>query len=209
MKKIFHFVIKCFWGECVERARPDPAELLVRERREDPVLAEELDDVPGELGGRVDLGGPGRDPLSGQRAHEVTDLALLGRQAVVQHGSSLLSGMSISRHGPLASCAPPPSWPPSSRSSPRSSSSPAGRATAPETLPGAGWRPRRPPRTSDLDELTASRNVSRSRAKTPRLGRGTVAGRGTSRRSAISPNPSPGSTYSRASRRWDLGPPAP
>ena len=46
------------WG-----ARPDPAVLLVHKRREDPLLAEELDDVPRELGPLVDLGGPGRDPL--------------------------------------------------------------------------------------------------------------------------------------------------
>ena len=41
------------------------------------MLAEELDDVPGELVALVDLGRARRDPLARERAHEVAELALL------------------------------------------------------------------------------------------------------------------------------------
>ena len=41
------------------------------------VLAEELDDVPRELGRLVDLGRARRDALARERADEVADLALL------------------------------------------------------------------------------------------------------------------------------------
>src|SRR5262249_55423427 len=70
--------------ERLERTRPDTAVLLVGERPEDPVLAEELDDVPGELGRLVDLGGPRRDPFPGERPHQVSYLALLRRHPFVQ-----------------------------------------------------------------------------------------------------------------------------
>ena len=75
-----------------ERARADPAVLLVGERREDRVLAEELDDVPRELRRLVDLGRPRRDPLAGKAPDELADLSLLGRQRVVRHRESLDAG---------------------------------------------------------------------------------------------------------------------
>ena len=65
---------------------PMPPYSSSAKRREDPVLAEELDDVPRELGRRVDLGRPRRDPLARERAHELPDLALLVGQHVVRHG---------------------------------------------------------------------------------------------------------------------------
>ena len=69
----------------LERARADAAVLLVGERGEDAVLAEELDDVPRELRGLVDLGRTRRDPLARQGPYEVADLALLTCQRVMRH----------------------------------------------------------------------------------------------------------------------------
>ena len=54
---------------------------------EEVVLAEDLDDVPRELGGLVDLGRARRDPLARERAHELADLALLvGQRVEGAHG---------------------------------------------------------------------------------------------------------------------------
>jgi hypothetical protein len=60
-----------------QRALADPAVRLVEEDAEQLVLAEELDDVPRELGRLVDLRRAGRDPLGRERADELADLALL------------------------------------------------------------------------------------------------------------------------------------
>jgi hypothetical protein len=51
--------------------------LLVVHHPEQVVLAKDLDDVPGELGGPVDLGGARRDLLARDRPDELADLALL------------------------------------------------------------------------------------------------------------------------------------
>ena len=61
--------------------------LLLEEQPEDPVLAEELDDVPGELVRLVDLGGAGSDPIARERAHELPKLALLLGQGIPAHTS--------------------------------------------------------------------------------------------------------------------------
>ena len=79
------FEISSIETNVISALAPIAAVLLVGERREDAVLAEELDDVPRELGRLVDLGRARRDPLAGERAHEVADLALLGRQRIVRH----------------------------------------------------------------------------------------------------------------------------
>ena len=60
-----------------QRAGAGAAVLLVEEQPEDPVLAEELDDVPRELVRGVDLGRARRDPLARERAYQLADLALL------------------------------------------------------------------------------------------------------------------------------------
>ena len=54
------------------------------------MLAEDLDDVPGELVRLVDLGRARRDPLPRERAHELADLALLLGEDVPGHGRSLV-----------------------------------------------------------------------------------------------------------------------
>ena len=72
-----------------QRALAGAAVLLAGEDPEDTVLTEQGDDVPRELGRAVDLGRARRDPLAGQRPHELPDLALLGRQPVVRHAASL------------------------------------------------------------------------------------------------------------------------
>ena len=73
-----------------QRARADAAVLLVVHDAEELVLAEDLDDVPRELGRLVDLGGARRDPLARDRAHELADLALLvGQRVEGAHGGSL------------------------------------------------------------------------------------------------------------------------
>ena len=53
------------------------------------MLAEELDDVPRELVRLVDLRRARRDPLAGERPHEIADLALLGGQRLPGHERSL------------------------------------------------------------------------------------------------------------------------
>ena len=63
--------------------------LLVEEEPEDALVAEELDDVPGELVRRVDLRGARRDPLARERAHELAELPLLVGQDVPGHARSL------------------------------------------------------------------------------------------------------------------------
>ncbi len=65
-----------------QRARADAPVLLVVHDPEQVVLAEELDDVPRELGGLVDLGGTRCDPLTRERANELADLTLLVRQRI-------------------------------------------------------------------------------------------------------------------------------
>ena len=65
---------------------PSAAVLLLEEEAEDPVLAEELDDVPGELVRLVDLGRARGDPLARDRAHELADLELLVGQRLPGHG---------------------------------------------------------------------------------------------------------------------------
>src|SRR5207253_6127677 len=73
-----------------ERARADPAVLLVVEDPEDLVLAEEVDDVPRELGRLVDLARPWSDPLPRELADQLADLALLVAERFERrHGSSL------------------------------------------------------------------------------------------------------------------------
>src|SRR5947207_723525 len=57
-----------------QRARAEPAVLLVEEEPEEVVLAVELDNVPRELVRLVDLGGARRDPLARQAADEVAQL---------------------------------------------------------------------------------------------------------------------------------------
>ena len=66
------------------------AVLLLEGKPEDVVLAEQLDHVPRELGGLVDLLGARRDTLARERADEVADLALLvGQRVVAGHEMSL------------------------------------------------------------------------------------------------------------------------
>ena len=69
-----------------QRARARAAVLLVEEQAEDLVLAEELDDVPGELVRLVDLGRARRHALPREGAHELADLALLVGEDVPGHG---------------------------------------------------------------------------------------------------------------------------
>src|SRR5262249_33795802 len=49
------------------------------------VVAEQLDDVPGELGALVDLCGAGRDAPAREVAHEVADLPLLVAERIDRH----------------------------------------------------------------------------------------------------------------------------
>ena len=70
-----------------ERAGAEPAVLLGEEEAEDVVLAEQLDDVPGELVGGVDLGRARRDPLARELPDEVAQLPLLVVQDVPGHGA--------------------------------------------------------------------------------------------------------------------------
>src|SRR6185312_3278656 len=66
--------------EVGEHARASAAVLLREGEREDVVLAQELDRIPGELGGVVDLGGARRDPLAGERAHRLDQHAAVVRE---------------------------------------------------------------------------------------------------------------------------------
>src|SRR5439155_19981522 len=70
-----------------ERAGAEPSLLLGEEEAEDVVLAEQLDDVPRELVGGVDLGGTRRDPLARELPDEVTQLPLPVARAVPGHGA--------------------------------------------------------------------------------------------------------------------------
>ena len=65
-----------------QRALADAAVLLVVQDAEEVVLAEDLDDVPRELAGLVDLGRARRDALARERPDELADLALLVVQRV-------------------------------------------------------------------------------------------------------------------------------
>ena len=85
-----------------ERAGADAAVLLGEHQPEEAVLAEELDHVPRELGGVVDLGGAWRDPLAGERADEVADLALLRGQPVARHAAKSRPGSARRRTRPRA-----------------------------------------------------------------------------------------------------------
>src|SRR6266566_9745684 len=68
-------------------AGAEPAVLLGEEEAEDVVLAEQLDDVPRELVGGVDLGSPRRDSLASELPDEVAQLPLLVAQDVPGHGA--------------------------------------------------------------------------------------------------------------------------
>src|SRR5205823_12870579 len=61
------------------------AGLLLERKAEQVVLAQHLDDVPGELALLVDLGGARCHALAGEVADQVADLALLLAQRVVRH----------------------------------------------------------------------------------------------------------------------------
>ena len=63
--------------------------LLLEWKAEHVVLTKELDHVPGELGGDVDLGRAGRNPLSRERPHELADLTLLVGKRIRPHGGML------------------------------------------------------------------------------------------------------------------------
>src|SRR5262249_40143229 len=76
-------------NEGEQRAGAGAARLLVEEKAEDTVLAEELDDVPRELVRLVDLRSARRDPVASKRANEVAELELLGGQDLPGHGRSL------------------------------------------------------------------------------------------------------------------------
>src|SRR5436190_7127535 len=79
-----------------QRARACAAVHLVEHDPEDLVLAEELDDVPRELGALVDLGRPRRDPLAREVADQIADLALLVGQRLVGHAAMVLTGLNQS-----------------------------------------------------------------------------------------------------------------
>ena len=68
-----------------QRPGAEAAVRLVEEEAEDVVLAEELDHVPGELVGGVDLGRPRRDALPRERSDEVAKLALLRCELIPGH----------------------------------------------------------------------------------------------------------------------------
>src|SRR5207237_799439 len=70
-------------------ARAEAAELLVVEDSEELVLAEELDDVPRELGLPVDLRRPRSDALACECPDEIADLALLVGERIDDHAASL------------------------------------------------------------------------------------------------------------------------
>ena len=75
-----------------QRPGAGAAVLLVEEEAEDALVAEQLDDVPGELVRRVDLRRARRDPLARERADEVAELPLLVGQDVPGHARSLRTG---------------------------------------------------------------------------------------------------------------------
>ena len=68
-----------------QRGGAEAAVLLVVEDAEDPVLAEELDDVPRKLGRLVDLGRARRDALARELADQLADLLLLFGQRLGRH----------------------------------------------------------------------------------------------------------------------------
>ena len=69
--------------------------MLVEEEPEEPVLAEELDDVPGKRVRGVDLGGTGRDALARERADELTNLELLLEKRLPRHARSVEAWQSV------------------------------------------------------------------------------------------------------------------
>ena len=72
-----------------ERPGSRAAHVLVEEEPEDPLLAEELDDVPRELVRLVDLRRAWRDAVASDRPHKVAELELLGGQRLPGHERSL------------------------------------------------------------------------------------------------------------------------
>ena len=74
----------------------EAAVLLVVEDAEDPVLAEELDDVPGELGRLVDLGRARRDALARELADQLADLLLLLGQRLGRHARNPRASLLVS-----------------------------------------------------------------------------------------------------------------
>ena len=86
-----------------QRPGPRAAEALLEEKAEEPVLPEELDDVPGKLVRRVDLGSTRRDPLARERTDELAHLELLVAQRLPGHGRSL-----VPRLAPTRVCDRPP-----------------------------------------------------------------------------------------------------
>jgi hypothetical protein len=67
-----------------QRAGPGPAVLLLQGQAEDVVLGQQPAHVPGILGLRVDLRGPGRDALRDQPPHGVAELHLLLGEGVLR-----------------------------------------------------------------------------------------------------------------------------
>ena len=68
--------------QMVRRSAPSPPYSTGYGSAEDVLGGEEVLEVPRELGRPVDLGGPGRDPLTGDLADGVAELALLVGEAV-------------------------------------------------------------------------------------------------------------------------------
>ena len=73
-----------------QRARTDPAVLLVEQRPEQVVLPEQLDHVPRKRRAPVDLRSPRSDPLPRQCAHELADLTLLVGQRIERTQGALV-----------------------------------------------------------------------------------------------------------------------
>ena len=166
------------------------------------VCAVELDDVPGELGRLVDLRRPRRDPLPGERAHELPDLALLGRQRVVRHRVSLRARHDRpARPRPAADLRRDPRERPRAHDRPRRSR-PSARSRSPATgSPAASACTRRAlasPEVVDLGGRVVVPGLSRRPRPLPDLGarpdarsRSTAAAR-SPRRSRGSRRPAPG-----------------
>ncbi len=76
-----------------QRALANPAVGLVEHDPEQVVVAKHLDDVPGELAALVDLGRPRRNPFTRDRAHELTNLALLVGQRIERHDRIVVAAL--------------------------------------------------------------------------------------------------------------------
>ena len=79
-----------------QRGGAEAAVLLVVEDAEDPVLAEELDDVPRKLGRLVDLGRARRDALARELADQLADLLLLLGQRLGRHARNPRASLLVS-----------------------------------------------------------------------------------------------------------------